>query len=295
MIDIVKVLPFKVLNFGGGRGFENGVLVFDCPACGDRKGRGYISVSSRRAGCFRASCDLGSGKPMKEWLDALITKGILTRQMAANIMTAIFGTPTMLPLRERQLELPNKRPYIRINGSIRPLREDDLPSTWSRVKLEWLQRFGFCWADLAFGRGVLIPVTYRFLPCFYTVRLSEGGYMAASRAESSHSKGECLFGHDFLPRNLDQLAIVESAQDAVMLMESERIPAVALLGSAMTQIQRSMIVRLKPRTVIVALDADAEGQSAMLANELIRFLPIVRIGTWVGAKDAASGGTLKIL
>src|SRR5262245_9619800 len=47
---------YYVRNATGGRGWDRGIRVFDCPFCGDTKARGWMNVTHWAAGCFKAGC-----------------------------------------------------------------------------------------------------------------------------------------------------------------------------------------------------------------------------------------------
>lgn len=57
-IDLDAYLHTRVTvaNDEGGRGYEYGIRVFNCPLCDDRSRRGWMSVTRWVAGCFNLGC-----------------------------------------------------------------------------------------------------------------------------------------------------------------------------------------------------------------------------------------------
>jgi DNA primase len=70
---------------------------------------------------------------------------------------------------------------------------------------------------------------------------------------------------------------------------------VALLGSALTEAKAALLAAKRPRSVTVALDADAVGAGYAVADGLAAYLvgTDVRMGLWRGGKDAGSGARLE--
>ena len=58
MIDLDRFVSatVRVRNEGGGRGYDSGIRTFDCPLCGDTKGRGWVGTEGWGAGCFNLDC-----------------------------------------------------------------------------------------------------------------------------------------------------------------------------------------------------------------------------------------------
>src|SRR3990167_6231283 len=56
-IDAYVRRRVTVSNASGGRGYEDGLRVFDCPICRETRQRGWLSITGFSAGCFNAGCD----------------------------------------------------------------------------------------------------------------------------------------------------------------------------------------------------------------------------------------------
>lgn len=291
MIPFVN-FPFQVKNAGGGRGFENGVLVFDCPLCGDTKARAWVNVTRKTGGCFRADCEASGSRPLRVYLSLLENRGFITGADRRRILAAI-GEERFY--RNETPVVNTSRPWVRVHGAIEELLQKDIPHTWKAVSVAALKDFGFAAVRCQQGRGIFIPVTFGFEPCFYTIRFPGGSYMAAARGDSSHSKGQCLFGADLLPEGAS-VVVVESAQDAVAIMTNLGLASVALLGSYATAEQRQILLAKRPKRVVIALDNDAAGKSCQIMDEWrMYFMCEIRIGVFIGAKDAAAGGILRVI
>lgn len=293
---ILRYWPYPIKNLSGGRGLENGVLVFDCPVCGERDARGFISTERRRGGCFRASCQVSGSHKIRYYLEKLKHLGLISHEQATELLKILGAGLEIGPTTPaKRGEFRKKRTFVRIPGELKELTNADLPRTWRRISAFDLESFGFRRISSPYGDGIFVPVTYKFSLCYFTIRFFSGGYRAAAPFEASHAKHECLFGADFVPTGARScVIIVESAHDACGVSLEYRVPAVALLGSSISRDQVEILLDKQVKMCIVALDADAESKSAQVQQELERCgIPAI-VGTWVHGKDWSEGGKLVV-
>lgn len=291
-IKFLSKIGLEVKNIGGGRGFSEGVLVFCCPVCGDRLVRGWLNSNRLTAGCFRASCQVSGGRSLTSYISTLIKLGICSKEDTEEIRAELLSAPITEPT--WKTKPAKKQCWVRYPDFAEvPIAAMDLP--W-QLNPDDLLSFGLLGIKRGAQVGILIPVTLNLLPCYYVIRYDNGKYYSARAGiDCSHAKSECLFGIDFVGKN-SVVVITESAQDAIAVMTRYNYPALALLGSTMSEAQMALIYQKKPTAIVVALDADAVSKSVAIAKRLMRFpvdCPVV-VARWIGAKDASRGGVLDV-
>lgn len=289
LADAAKIAPKNIL---GGRGLDRGVIVFNCPLCGDTKGRGWVNVLRGTAGCFRATCEGHGSLSAFRWARIMLRRGLMARDRMREFVAAVCRRPARLPASRKE----NKRPWVDISwlGELGTALE--LPSHWN-ITVEDALLFGIRAFRLGANVGLYMPVTTNLEPCYYTLRLRDGGrYINARKGTASHERGECLWGFDFVPYDAERIIVVESIADGVAVFMSGEI-CVAALGSWLSDTQISMLARKNPREIVVAFDNDATHVGAQVVRRIGRQIPNIPIylGVWKGGKDASRGGALEVL
>ena len=294
-LDAYLHTRIAVTNDDGGRGHEHGVRVFDCPLCGDRSHRGWMSVTHWSAGCFNLGCDaeprLAGGAV--EWVRRV--EGYTTRGRA-------WARLAQFPLRTSHAPLPIRRPPD--DWCVLPnLNPPDLDGVIQRKGLAFISRqWGLTrhdavrWSLWPCMRGrhawrVIIPIRESGHTIAFQSRTMVPGvepkYLTSRYGPRGERGMECGRPASGLLFNLDAVVpgspviLVEGAGDAMAwdrrrgvhgddLREVETsdhattapdqvetAPAVALLGTALTPEKIAMLhQKLAGGRVIVALDAE---------------------------------------
>ena len=302
----------------GSRGYDQGVRTFDCPLCGDDKERGWMNVERWTAGCFRAGCEAEPRlRDALEWV-RLVEKfphnGKTWKFLFENHRRTGLPRKLVLPTWDNSVSDFCRLPFMRhISG-------DKLAGTSSVVK-NFLERqwgltlkqaatwgLGYCLAGRYEGR-IIIPIrmggkVVAFQARSYNRR--EPKYLNSIAGPESDPKSECsrptravLFNVDGVKPG-EEILLVEGVGDVMGWHKNNptRWPhAIALLGMGLTPEKTAMLIALKPKRIIVGLDAEREALKR--AKEYVRTLSghhlDAVVGMWEGGKDAGSGATLKIL
>lgn len=320
-IDYEKFLRSRVeiRNESGARAYETGLRTFDCPLCGDDKGRGWLGVTRYAAGCFNPGCDaepqLEGGA--LEWARRAL--GLLTRGETWRALEKEFGTEVPVvpeaprPRSEDWCDLPKSaRPFTAPNpldDSVPPLEApfaEFVARQWGVDRYE-AKRWDLHYA--ASGRHawrVIIPITMAGALVGFQARhiqngipkylTSEYGFVGDERAECGRPASALLFNADAIAAGREML-LVEGAGDVMGWHRTERdTPAAGILGIALTPAKIAIIKAARPRRVIVALDAGArEQQRAMAHVEDLQTWGLEAVAaSWEGGKDAGSGARLVV-
>jgi len=152
---------------------------------------------------------------------------------------------------------------------------------------------------------VVIPVQMGGMVVGFQARTIKDGvepkYLTSSNVPSHGRPAECgrpaaamLFNADAIQRGRD-LILVEGPGDVMAWGVNHVIPAVGLMGVALTTEKISTIRAAAPSLVVVALDAEPDAQRrAMIHVEDLRAHDVnAKLGCWVGAKDAGEGADLE--
>ena len=307
-----------VRNAGGGRGYDEGVRIVDCPLCGERRGRGWLQVEGFAAGCWNAGCEaeprLAGGAV--EWVRRL--EGLRSRGEAWVFLLRHY------PRRGRRLPSAGRAPepgdWVRFPDGMRT--DWGGASVFERrclafvgrqwgVSPEGARRWGL--GRVLVGRHahrIVVPVVMGGSPVGFLSRTIRRGleprYLNARSGAADDTQAECgrpasgwLFNVDALLPGADVL-LVEGAGDAMGYgaRGGDWMP-VALLGQALTAQKLALLHRARPQRVVVALDAGLEeGRRAALHVADLRAWGVgeeVLLGRWVGAKDAGAGAQLEVL
>lgn len=286
------------------------ILHFDCPWCGDARGRGWMKGSA--VGCFNAGCQaeprMDGG--MAEWARQL--EGFQTRGRTIAWLREEFpGEPSPGRYEEEQrpaedwCRLPT---YAhRFSDSPGILEGDALAFAQKQWGVDGprLRQFDCRWCA---GGGkwayrILFPVylhgamvgwqgrTYRKVEPKYMT--SKWGHYTERTAECGRPARAMLFNLDAVREPGMTVVLVEGPGDVLAASTPER-PAVALMGIQLTAEKLGLLSGKQPGKVIVALDT--EPQAITRASYYVDFLQTWRLpavlGEWQGGKDAGSGATL---
>jgi len=306
-----------VRNAGGGRGYDEGVRIVDCPLCGERRGRGWLQVEGFAAGCWNAGCEaeprLAGGAV--EWVRRL--EGLRLRGEAWALLLRRYPRRGRRPPPSSGLESGD---WVRL--------PDGMRTDWGGASV--FERRCIAFMDRQWGvspegarrwrlgrvlagrhaHRIVVPVVMGGSPVGFlsrTIRRDlEPRYLNARSGAADDPQAECgrsasgwLFNVDALLPGADVL-LVEGAGDAMGYgaRGGDWMP-VALLGQALTAQKLAILHRARPQRVVVALDAGLEeGRRAALHAADLRAWGVgeeVLLGRWVGAKDAGFGARLEVL
>ncbi len=306
----------RILNTDGGRGYDGGVRAFDCPLCGDARGRGWLHVLGFAAGCWNAGCPAEPRLPggAVEWVRR--AEGFRSRGEAWALLHREYPRLAAAPPPPDRSAPPED--FCRLPEGLETAWGTG--SAWEAEALAFLKRqwnLGLedarVWGLGRCRRGryawrVVVPVVMGGLPVSFlarTVRGAEPRYLNARHGPPEDPAAECgrpaaalLFNADALREGCSAV-LVEGAGDAMALA---RRPAfgfvpVGLLGQVLTVQKTAALRAARPARVVVALDVGpAEARRAQgHAADLQAWGIDAAVGEWRGAKDAGAGAELKVL
>ncbi len=309
-VDLERYLTRRVTirNTAGGRGYDQGVRTFDCPLCGERKGRGWLSVTGWTAGCFNLGCAanerLDGGAA--EWV-ARVER--ITRPEAWQFLLREFrGAPTArAPVPERGddwVTFPKEVRWLRDLSPTSPLTRGAAGFLQRQWGLGWSQAavwgLGSCWSG-PYARRIVIPICMPGPVAFQARALLPGQEpkyrTSAYMKECGRPASAMLFNYRPELRGAE-LLLVEGPGDAMRWHRDDRDRrphALALLGVALTPEKLALIAALEPSRVIPALDNEpaAQARGRLYAEDLRAWGFPVQVGAWVGGKDSGSGADLE--
>jgi len=310
-VDLERFLRSRVTvrNDGGGRGYDTGLRTFDCPLCGDSRGRGWLGVSGWGAGCFNTGCvaepRLDGGAA--EWARRVL--GLPLRSDAVRHLVSEFGggapvvwAPPPRPGPDFCRFPLDMRPFAADGSSLQSIFEQFMLRQWG-VTAEDARRWGLGWCL----RGphawrVVVPVVVGGAPVGFQARAVRGAEpkYVTSRHGPHESDAECARPASSMLFNIDAVrpgedaVMVEGAGD-VMAWRSRAPTAFALLGVALTPAKLDMVRARAPSRVVVALDDEPAARERGLdhVDALAAWDVPATLGRWVGGKDAGEGAILE--
>lgn len=316
-IDLERFLRglVEVRNDAGGRGYDRGVRVFDCPLCGDRKGRGWAHLGSWTYGCFNEGCPASPRLEGGAVEFARRVFGLPTRAEVWRRLEREFGGAAPVeyaPAPRRGPDFcnlpPGMRPFEPSGGSpMQEVFEAFVERQWGldgRDAREW--GLGWCLTG-PYAWRVVVPVVMGGQVVGFQARSVRGNaepkYLTSRSSDDPGRPAECgrpaaamLFNVDALPPDGEAL-VVEGAGDAMRWHRGARgrtPTALALLGTAMTPEKLALIAGRRPERAVVALDAEPAARRRALSHvEDLRAWGVpAALGRWSGGKDSGSGASL---
>jgi hypothetical protein len=317
MIDFDRFVRsvVTVRNDGGSRAYETGLRTFDCPLCGDQRGRGWLGVYRFAAGCFNPGCvaepQLAGGA--LEWARRVLK--LPDRSDARAALIAKYGvkriaTPPPAHRGEDFCVLPDGYTMFTRNDDrniVQRVFEVFMQRQWG-VTIEDAISWSLGWTVRGpYAFRVIIPIMMNAELVGFQARTIKDGvepkYLTSSSVAQRGRPAECgrpahamLFNADAMLEDHDVL-MVEGAGDVIGWHREHTVPpCVGLLGVALTQEKLSIISAARPRRVIVALDAqpDAQRRARVHVDALDAWGIDAVLGQWVGAKDAGAGASLVV-
>lgn len=323
-IDIESYLKSRIAirNVEGGRGYDHGVRTFDCPWCGDERGRGWLNVDYWTAGCFNAGCDAEpriDGGAL-EWVRAVENFKTYGKTLAF-----LQAKHPSLVARTKPKPVAEYTDWCRLPPDMRHFNSDvSMTSPWQRTFIEFaMTQWRLTVADLikapagwcVNGRHawrLIFPILMDGRLVAFQTRMVRSSaewagsdrfakYLMSRHGPRDDPGNECgrpadaiLYGLDQVKEH-DEIVIVEGIAD-VLALRRKKVPAVALLGTQLSSEKIALLRKKKPGRVVVALDSD--GSTTDAASETFRSLLAwgfeTVVAKWSGGKDAGSGGELNV-
>lgn len=277
-----------------------GIITFDCPFCNDTRGRGWVSLTSKAAGCWNAGCSANPRIPggAHAWIRVM-------RRRQQILGEAISILEPQENQKAQNLEVISVKPAY-----------DEAKKIWGlnreTVKFYHLKLIKIRGYDRLCPWRIHIPVLgfggenlgYQLrLPAFYPDVPNKPPKYTAQKGSSLSKKLFGLHALAYAPNN-PAIVLLEGAGDVMRWWQDFRekwnaIP-LGLFGQNLSTSQLDIIARIRPRKIFVALDADASKKSLSIAERLRQWLvphttEAVLWGTWDGAKDAGDGGNFVVL
>lgn len=309
-----------VLNTEGGRGYDIGVRIFDCPmpGCGDSKGRGWFNVQWGASGCFNAGCMADPKLPGLEWIRELEGLGSKAQTIAYLIASFPSRGPKLPPTppKETYQDFCNFPPEMRgfqLEPSQLQLMFQSFAQQQWGLTLVQLREAGAGWCVTGYyAWRIIFPVIMGGRPVAFQARIIKSRaywdgaekftkYLTSRYVSTDKHAAECgrpaeaiLYGVDEI-RQGEEVILVEGIPDVLGCYRQNR-KGVGLLGTQLTSEKLALLMAKKPGRIVVALDAG--GDTAEATQEAVRWLLAWGLdavpGTWAGAKDAAAGGLLEL-
>jgi hypothetical protein len=315
MIDLEAYLRTRavgVRNAEGGRGWEEGVRVFDCPFCGDAHARGWWTLNAQAAGCFNAGCvaepRLAGG--VVEWVqrrERLGSRGESWRWLVRefSVPSRPTATRTLPPVREDFCRLP---PSSALTADSVHAREAlAFASRRWGIDAAIADTYGLraCVRDRHAWR-IVVPIYSHEGPIAFQTRSFRGRtpkYLTARAGPADDPRAECARRAAQYLYNLERVwpghdvLLVEGPGDVLgWATRTQDLVAVGLLGVLLTEERIALLRTVRPRRLYVALDAEpaAQQRARMLVEDLEAWEFEAQSGTWEGGKDAGAGARLRV-
>lgn len=312
-VDLEAYLRDRVAikNLNGGRGYTSGIRTFDCPWCGDRKGRGWMNVVFGTAGCFNAGCDAcprvdgGAVEWARAWENERTRGETIAFLRAKYPGSPVLAKPIPLPAYKDFCLFPQEMRRFRLDPSQLQLMFEKFAVQKWNLRLSDLMGAGAGWCVQ--GRlawRMIFPVLMGHRPVGFqarTIKAAEAKYLTSRHGKEGEKDVECgrpaeamLYGLDDVPPGAE-IVLVEGIPDTLCARKLG-LWSVGLMGTILTAEKLSMIVAARPSKIVVALDDEPETASVaadVIENFLSWGIPAEE-GNWIGSKDAGGGGKLGI-
>jgi hypothetical protein len=251
-----------------------------------------------------------------EWARRVL--GLADRAEARRVLERDFGTEARIPATP---DLVYRDDWCRMPTGFRAFEQSENASPMQGEFAGFIKRqWGLSIADalrweLGFsltGRHawrVIIPVKMGGRIVGFQTRTIKDSvtpkYFTSQHGEPSNPQAECgrpasrmLFNVDAVRVN-QEILMVEGAGDVMgwhSRPESSQLPAIGLLGLALTGPKLALISTARPRRVIVAPDQGARERLRALDHiDALRAWDVDAVlGEWEGAEDAGGGATLVV-
>jgi len=286
----------------------NGIMVFDCPFCGDSRGRGWVlpvtdRTSHGAAGCWNEGC---VANPKMEggflaWAQKL--EGYRMKGEAYTFLRLTFPGRTRPPKREKikhtEVEIPFPvDPILDRRDAIKFVRDQWGVQAWKAAKAGLVvstsnvssmpdEHKAWLWRIIApiFQDGKMVG---------FQGRTMYDHVLPKYKVEAGIPTHSLLYGLDDVEKG-DAVLLVEGIGDVLRWNQDHKggPKAVGLFGAELSSEKLALVYLKKPRSVTLALDADVPRRKVIRLGAEVKAWGIpTKLGFWENGKDAASGATL---
>lgn len=276
-----------------------GFIAYDCPLCGDSRGRGWVHVDSLAAGCFNGGCDAnprlsGGIAELARRVEGLPSVSAAWAQLNA----AFPGGPTRRPKKDKQDWCTLPPSFDNWSARIAKPFADFARLQWG-IDESVLRAFDvrYC-TEGRYRERLIVPVrTPMGVVSGFVARTiapeASKRYLASKEGvDCGTSVGDLFFNLDRVVVG-EKVVIVEGCGD-VFNLHARGMRAVGALGSSISSRATASLVARSPAEVCVAFDADQPALTARFASGLKAWGIRVTLGSWKGAKDAGAGAKLEV-
>lgn len=245
-------------------------LVVACPLCYSEDRKLYISTDTASWICFKCDSRGGLRSLLLEVCEMPANEAYPTEHSLLAGKKQVPGLIVSRPAPASSIELPKGFSYIvPLDGSINPR---------GTAAYQYLEGRGVSYVDMmALGFGFCLAGYYKhrvIVPVFTQGKLRT--YVARSWLKDVQKKvvmpagsqaERALFGYDTLVNERGRwqdLILVEGVFGAMRMWRAGYRETVATLGAHVTELQRNLVKRLKPRNVVLLRDTDDAGRDAAI-------------------------------
>ena len=275
-------------------------IVIACPLCFDENKKLYIQADTGAWICFRCDARGGLRTLLLEVCEMSSNDAYPTEMALLAGRKQVTGLIVSKPPPASSVTLP--KTFLEIAGS--PQTNDQAAAAYllSRGIDRGIARevgIGFCLVGY-YKYRIIVPVRTQgalrtFVARSWLPAATKKVLMpAGSQAERA------LFGYDGLDGvnlvNWTDLILVEGVFDALAMWKVGYRETIATLGAHVTELQRNLVKRLRPRHVILLRDGDDAGRAGALKDGkgLAEFMLSVRIAHLPGGTDPGSASPSEI-
>ena len=259
-------------------------LVIPCPLCWDENPRLYIEAATGVWTCFKCGAKGHLRNLLVDVCELSFGEAVIVERAIVGYEEAHVPMHVSRPPPASTVELPSG--FIPLDYSLSAYGTSAVQYLQSRgVSLRTAVELGvgFCLTG-RYAQRIIIPVyTQHKLRTFVARSWVETEQKKVLMPKGSQAE-RALFGYDLLVTDRahwTNLILVEGIFDALHMWQCGYRETVATLGAHVTELQRSLVKRLNPDTVVLLRDADDAGREAAIkeAREFATNMLSVSIAT----------------
>jgi len=238
-------------------------LVINCPLCFDEKSRLYIASDSGLWKCFRCG--------EKGHLLSLLVRVVeLKFTTAYPLSESISAKPVDAPV-VIEAHRPPPPSSVSLPTGFMADAGDRYAGDYFAVRglrRHWVREVGagYCLVG-PYAQRIIIPVVTQGALRTYVARTWRRCEKKKVLMPPNSQASRALFGYDLLEKERsywDELIVVEGVFDALRLWDLGYRETIATLGAHITDLQRALMKRLRPKGVVLMRDADEAGAATAI-------------------------------
>jgi 5S rRNA maturation endonuclease (ribonuclease M5) len=265
-------------------------LVIACPLCFDEKQKLYISAATAAWICFRCNSRGGLHSLLLEVCE-LSPNEAYPMEMA--LLEGKKQRPALIVSR------PAPASTIELPPGFMPDQGDGLAACYLQHRCldgDWAPELGigYCLVGYYHHRVIVPVVTQGALRTFVARTWLEDEPKKVLMPPGSQAE-RALFGYDNLVGG-ETVILCEGVFDTLRMWAAGYREAVATLGAHVTELQRNLVKRLAPRSVVLLRDADEAGRESAIkdAKALSEAMLNVSIANLPNGTDPGSASPVQI-